>query len=255
VWSRVVHDTLGVKPEEQPEQIPVVVREILRAQKEVSARRNRIRVLSAAPGRPTPLPGLERLKEATTDLLSSLLDVTGAHAVVDTSKRPEEAAIIAATGRFDHYVLHVVREPAAVVHSWRRRKAVRTAGGVGSMATRTAPKTVSQWLENAVGAEFLHRSFTPDRWLFLRYEDFVTRPKDTVQRILDFLRERAAPPFVSDHAVHLGSDHVLSGNPNRFDIGPVQIIPDREWAKHMSQAERRLIQLVTAPFLVRYGYL
>ncbi len=256
VWSRVVQETLGIEPREQAERIPEAVRDLVQAQNAVASRRNRIRVLGA-PSERRPMRSLEfeRLKTATTDLISSLLKVTGAHLVVDASKRPEEAAILAATGCFDHFVLHMVRDPRAVVHSWGRKKPVATADGLSNMAGRTPLKSVSQWIENAVGAELLRRSIPNDRWLFVRYEDFVTDPRACLRSVLSFLQEDALETFVSDTTVRLGTDHILSGNPNRFDTGTVDIQPDMEWKDQMPHAKQAVIQVATAPFLLRYGYL
>jgi Sulfotransferase family len=231
-----------------------VVRDLVQAQNTVAARRNRVRVLRAASGRSTPVPEFEKLRAATTDLLSCLMEVTGARLIVDASKRPEEAAIVAAAGSFDHYVLHIVRDPRAVVHSWGRSKPVRTAAGPAKMANRSALKTISQWIESAAGAELLRRSILEDRWLFLRYEDFVTSPRTSVRSVLSFLGEDAMGPFLSDTTVHLDPGHVLSGNPDRFETGTVEIQPDMEWLHLMPRRKQALIQMGTAPFLVRYGY-
>jgi hypothetical protein len=255
VWARVVLETLGVRPDEQPQRIPQVVRDLVHAQREVASRRNRIRVLRARSVPPKQFPEFEQLKGATIDLISALLDVTGSHLVVDASKRPEEAAIVAAAGRFDHFVLHMVRDPRGVVHSWRRKKLFRTADGSAQMASRTPLKTVSQWMENAVGAELLRRSIPDDRWLFVRYEDFVADPKGCVGSVLSHVQEDAPTPFLSGTAVRLGTDHVLSGNPDRFVTGTVGIRPDMEWKQRLGRAEQGLIVAATAPFLVRYGYL
>jgi len=52
--------------------------------------------------------------------------------------------------------------------------------------------------------------------MFLRYEDFATQPRAALTRILAFIDEDGALPFVEDDTVVLGVNHTVAGNPNRF---------------------------------------
>src|SRR4051794_16850069 len=81
------------------------------------------------------------------------------------------------------------------------------------------------------GPLFIH--VPPDRWMFLRYEDFATQPRAAVARILAFLGEDGEPPFVDDETVVLGVNHTVAGNPNRFRVGRVQVRLDGEWSRRM----------------------
>jgi hypothetical protein len=122
------------------------------------------------------------------------------------------------------------------------------------METRSPRKTVWRWLENAAGAEVLRRHVPADRWLFLRYEEFATRPRESVRRVLDLIGEPGEPPFVDDTTVQLGPNHNLSGNPSRFRTGPVRIVPDRRWVRAMPPRQQAAVTAATLPFLLRYGY-
>ena len=98
------------------------------------------------------------------------------------------------------------------------------------------------WVVNNLGAELLWRR-APERYLRLRYEDFVARPRDAVARILRLVGEPVAPagqesaggngsmahPFVGEHSVVLRSTHNVWGNPDRFRTGVVELAPDDEW--------------------------
>jgi hypothetical protein len=253
VWSRVVEQSLGVAPGNHGStELGAVLRPVVEEQRRVSAAGHRLRVLRS-PRTHRHDESLDRLTAATVSLVEALFAVTGARTVIDASKRPQEAAVLAGAGTFDHYVLHVVRDPRAVVHSWRRAKPLPAQTGRTAMATRSRRKTLMRWVENCAGAEVLRRQVAPERWLSVRYEDFADRPRETVQRILELLGE-PGDPFTTEDSVVLGPNHNLSGNPNRFRTGQVRIVRDDEWTRRMSLREQALIEAVTLPFLLRYRY-
>lgn len=248
-WGRVVADA-GVAGDPGRSG----VRRIISAQQDVARPRNLLRVLrnirQARPG----WPSLVVVRSAYGAAVRSFADVSGAHVVVDTSKRPVDAAVLAGLPELDLYVLHMVRDPRAVVHSWRRGKTFMIGGATHSMGTRRLPATVRRWLGNAMSAEALRPQLPANRWMHLRYEDFAEAPRDTIQRILSFLGEEGEPSFVDDHTVHLGPNHIVSGNPSRFTTGVVVIRPDDEWMRLMPPSTKRLVTALTLPLLKRYGY-
>ncbi len=129
--------------------------------------------------------------------------------VVDKSKRALDAAIMASLPSVQSYVLHVVRDPRAVVHSWGRTKTFSVAGETRTMGSRGLLSTVRRWTTNCVAAEVLRRQIPPSRWLFLRYEDFARSPQTSVERILALLDETGTTPFTSKTAVQLHPNHAL----------------------------------------------
>lgn len=255
VWSAAVAHALGVAPEDQdgPSLAPLLS-PVAQAQQRMSAVGNRRRLLTG-PGRTgEPDAAVGAVTAATTGMIDALFEVTGATTLVDGSKRPQEAAVLAASGAYDHYVVHIVRDPRAVVWSWQRVKPLPASTGRTAMGTRSQRRTLMRWVENAVGAEVLRRHVPADRWLFVRYEDFAARPRGTVEDILRFLGSDAPAPFTSEDTVQLGPNHNLSGNPNRFTTGPVRITPDAEWAQRLPRRRRATVEAATLPFLLRYGY-
>lgn len=264
VWSRVVEACWGLAPEEQdPERLAALLAEPAEAQRAVGSLRDRRWLLSGRlagrPGSDEAERAIAGLTDTTVRVVRALGEVTGAHTVVDASKRPQEAAVLAGSGAFRHVVIHIVRDPRAVVWSWRRVKAVPAATGRTAMGTRSERRTLYRWVENAVGAELLRRRVPAERWLFLRYEDFAADPAAAVSRILalagiDTGSVSAPAPFSGPDTVVLSPNHNLSGNPNRFVTGPVRIVPDEEWRQRLAVPDRAAVVAATLPFLVRYGY-
>ena len=252
VWSRVVDSALGVPPSEQAVgRGGPAIAEIARAERELLARRNRLRLLLGA-RTAMAWPALDRIRTVTEDLYASLVAVTGAHVIVDASKRPEDAAVLAGIDSVEHYVLHIVRDPRAVVFSWSRAKA--SPDGTTVMRRMRPPRIVVAWMENNAGAELLRKHVPPERWLSTRYEDFVARPRDVVGEILAFLGEPGQAPFTNQDTVVLGVNHTLLGNPDRFRTGAVRIEPDERWRSSMTWRLRAMVAAATLPFMLRYGY-
>jgi hypothetical protein len=172
--------------------------------------------------------------------------------IVDSSKRAQDAAVLAGLDDVDHYVLHMVRDPRAVAFSWGKRdKTIRVAGGTRAMGSRGLLSSVSRWTENGLGAEALRRHVPADRWLFLRYEDFAAHPRAAIARIQAFLGEKGELPFADDDSAVLAVNHTVAGNPNRFHVGRVTIRLDDEWSRRMPRHRQLLIQVLTWPLRLR----
>ena len=84
--------------------------------------------------------------------------------------------------------------------------------------------------------------------LRVRYEDLVTDPDGVVRSTCNLVGVPVAA--ASDGMPR----HSISGNPMRFETGPLRIKLDDEWIEGFAAGDRRLVTLTTAPLLARYGY-
>jgi hypothetical protein len=82
----------------------------------------------------------------------------------------------------------------------------------------------------------------------------VSNPADTVDRITGMCRAGGRRIEVSDNMISFGSNHNVSGNPNRLTTGPVPIRPDREWTERMPRRRMFAATVGAAPLLRHYGY-
>lgn len=251
VWAPVVARTLeGAGGDGSAESL----QRIVDAQHEVALWRNRLRVLRSVGGSQRDWPALQQVRATMRLACVTLAEHTGARVIIDTSKRAEDAAIFGALDGVEHYVLHIVRDPRAVVHSWRRAKTFSAAGTTRTMGTRRLPSTVRRWIENGLGAELLLRQVPRQRWTRVRYEDFSRNPRGVLDAILDLIGEDGDTPFEDDTTVRLGANHIVAGNPSRFKTGLVTIRADEEWKGSMRARDKRIVALATWPMMVRYGY-
>ena len=248
VWSKVLARALS-GGDETPSGIAAALDEL-------ASRRHRLRAIRLGALGRGGWPALERVRAVTAQLVPAIAEVTGARVIVDTSKRAQDAALLAGLPDVDHYVLHMVRDPRAVAWSWQRSdKTIRVGGATRPMATRELVPSVARWTENSLCAEVLRRYVPPERWMFLRYEDFAARPQETVSAILAFLRQPVATPFEDGDTVLLRENHTVAGNPNRFRTGRVRIALDDEWSRSMPVRRQLAVRALAWPFLLRYGYL
>lgn len=250
IWGRVVGDGDGVDAGTGPAE----VRNVISAQQDLARPSHFPRVLRNIGKAHPAWRSLVVVRSAIGAAVRSFAAVSDARVVVDTSKRPVDAAVLAGLPDVDLYVVHMVRDPRAVVHSWGRAKTFTVGGRTQKMGTRRWPASVRRWLGNSMSAEALRARVPEDRWMHVRYEDFADTPKATIQRILSFLGEKGEPPFIDDHTVELGPNHIVAGNPSRFTTGTVAIRSDDEWKRRMAPRHQRLVTALTLPFLKRYGY-
>jgi hypothetical protein len=251
VWSPVVAKSSAALEAHVP---PYTVDRVIAAQQALKRRQNLLRVLRSADGSEQAWEDLQVVRLATASACAALAETTDARVVVDTSKRSIDAAVVASLPHVDHYVLHLVRDPRAVVHSWRRTKTFTAGGSTRTMGSRGLLSTVRRWTGSAFAAEILRRRLPASRWMHLRYEDFAAEPAPAVDRVLDFLGERGRTPFLDDHTVLLHPSHIVAGNPSRFTTGQVSIRTDDRWRAEMPSRDQRLVEAMTLPLMLRYGY-
>jgi hypothetical protein len=227
--------------------------------REISALRLRVEKvryfpLLLRPGlRPAFARDVERYRDITTRLFEAVLQVSGSQVVVDNSKLPSRALLLRSAPDVDLRVVHLVRSSYGTSYSWSKRQ--KRADDDSDMLRLSVGRSALRWTFFNSAFELLRRQGTPT--LTLRYEDFVDRPRESLEDVLTFLDVPFAEPdldFVQGTSVTLAEDHNVWGNPARMQVGPQQLRLDEQWREKLTARERRTIALLTAPGLRRYGY-
>jgi Sulfotransferase family len=187
-------------------------------------------------------------------LYRAIEQATGAAVIVDSSKRPSDVALNHLLPGIESYVLHLVRDPRAVAFSWLRHKP-EFDGSDDEMPRHGALYSSVRWLGlNAVG-DIVRLREGGRRTILLRYEDFVARPLEIIENIIDFVDEPVEPtPFIDERTVRLQPSHAVSGNPSRFVNGPVELREDGAWRGRLGRADRLLTTAICLPLLRHYRY-
>ncbi|MDQ3660318.1 MAG: sulfotransferase [Actinomycetota bacterium] len=198
---------------------------------------------------------LKRYSEAMLDLYRQIATTTGARVVIDSSKRPSDAALLRLLPGITPYYVHLVRDPRAVAFSWTRKKAQLDRHRPALMSPHSVLDSAMSWLSWNLAAEALRKRAGTDHFSLVRYEDFVTRPHEVLEGILRLVGETATSvPLSDDGTAHLSTNHTVSGNPDRFSTSRVKLREDREWRSRQATGDRLLTTLVALPLLHRYHY-
>ena len=204
-----------------------------------------------------PLPRrLASYRGMMKELYRGVLSVSGARVVVDSSKRPANASLLAACGDLDLYVVHLVRDPRGVAYSWLRKRD-NIADPTGNPTQVFGPLvTGARWLAWNGTIHALVRRWLGPRYMRLRYEEFARDPASALNRITNMVEGRPRPPsaFLDGTRAKLGPNHSAIGNRNRFVTGEVTIRCDEAWREEMRTKDKLLTTLPALPLLTAYGY-
>ena len=244
VWTEVVQKAFG-----GPDGVDA--RRMISLQNS-AARTRHIPLMLTTKGSKTLADRLDGWLEDTGRLYEALRIVTGSRVIVDSSKEPAYGYALGMVPNIDLRVLHLVRDPRAAAYSWLKKKPQPDSEDLEFMHRFSPTKSAVLWDSWNAAAEALWRD---EKYLRLRYEDFVANPRRSFARILGLLGEEDAElPLTGDQEVKLGVSHTVSGNPNRFEIGSVALRHDKEWMEKMNPKDRNLVTALTLPLLRRYGY-
>jgi hypothetical protein len=154
----------------------------------------------------------------------------------------------------DLRVLHLIRDPRAAAYSWAKKKRQPDSPDREFMHRKSPTQSAVLWDAWNSAIEALWRD-KPENYLRLRYEDFIAEPRHSFEQILKLVDEEEANlPLEGERAVKLGISHTVSGNPNRFDTGTVELRQDRAWQEKMKPRDKALVTAGTLPLLKRYRY-
>jgi hypothetical protein len=183
--------------------------------------------------------------------------VSGSAVIVDSTKVPSHALVATSFADVDLYLVHLVRDPRGVVHSWLRNPDAggrEKRSGIKFKGMRLI-ETVAQWAFRALVVETALRSVVGPRYRRLRYEDFAADPSGTIRELLEFLdKDAVVPPFVDDHTIQIGENHIVSGNRSKFRRGRIRIDSDEQWKRAMALPTRCVCTALAWPLMLWYRY-
>jgi hypothetical protein len=244
LWSRAVPMALGAETE--PSEVVAWLRASLRL-------RNLGPFLESSPGSLSGVPGAAEYVALAGRLYEALFHLTGARVLVDSSKHPVYAALLARVPRLDVRFAQLVRDPRATAYSWGRRTS--SPGRPDDEMWRvSAWRAARAWVLANGAADRVRRRY-PERSMLLRYEDAMADPSGAVSALATLAGGLVGKvPVGGDGTVELGSQHSAAGNPVRLQSGRVELREDEAWRTGLRPRDRRVVMALTMPFLHRYGY-
>ena len=189
-------------------------------------------------------------------LYTAIGEITGCHTVVDSSKHASLAFCLARS-QLSVRIVHVVRDPRGVAHSWTKRVSRDVIAGT-YMRTQVPARTALQWDTQNAGLDLLASTGFPV--LRVRYEDLVAAPQAALREIAAFAGLPASGlGFLggdsSSQWADLGVAHTVSGNRMRFATGRIEIRRNDTWRPALAPRTRVRVSMLAIPWLARYGYL
>jgi hypothetical protein len=179
---------------------------------------------------------------------------TGSRVIVDSSKEPHYSYILNSRSSLDVFFLHLVRDPRAVAWAWTKRRKETGVQTDTEMENR-GPALSSLYFDVSNVASEVLWARRPDRYLLLRYEDFLADPVTTLRSIGHFVGEEIDPSAViNGNNVALRATHTAWGNPSRFDHGTIALRPDDAWRSRLPRSSRAAVTAMTLPLVKHYGY-
>lgn len=184
-----------------------------------------------------------------SNLLASIARVSGCQTIIDSSKYPTDLAALI-QGHVPLRVIHLIRDCRAVVYSWRtskRRPEIHwkeeDMPHYGPVQTAMAWRTFNSLLER-LGRE------KAETYRMLRYEDLVT---DSAKHFRELSQWIGIETPMEERST--GScNHSVSGNPCRFQSGPLRVAGDERWRGGISRSERFVVRVCCGSMQHRFGY-
>jgi sulfotransferase family protein len=249
-WTSVANHAYG-SPNEVPQQrLSSLIRE-----------RSRIRFIPQVRFPALRTASLKRdladFRAALVPLYASVMTTSGATTVVDSSKSPSYAYLLATIPEIELYVVHLVRDSRAVCYSWQKRvRRPEVTSGVAYMGGFRPATSARRWnLRNGL-AELLR--FSAKRYVRVRYEDLVKDPHHALSKIVAAVGKGGVripnfpgpPRTVALPRIY----HTASGNPIRFEHQALEVTPDIEWCTKLESRSKLTVTALTLPLLLHYGY-
>ena len=121
---------------------------------------------------------------------------------------------------------------------------------------RARCRSTAYWMTwNALIELLWGRGKAAQRYVRLRYEDWIAAPRASLEAALDQMGETAAlDHFVDERTVALERKHIVAGNPARFRTGELVLVADESWRRELPTRARLQTTALAAPLLRHDGY-
>lgn len=197
---------------------------------------------------------LEKYTGMLLGLYKAIRDVSGSNVIVDASKAASHGFVLRRMAGIDPYMIHLVRDSRGVAFSHGRRRLRPEVPGAEVYSETYGPAASALgWVYRCLMGHCAQ--ITSPQHIFVRYEDLVRDPRDTLLSVIDFVGEAPGSlDFLADRRVRLEVNHTVAGNPMRFHHGWIDLREDLKWREKMKLREKIVVTLMTFPLLTNYGY-
>jgi hypothetical protein len=199
----------------------------------------------------SPSPAVKLYLEYLTKFYSAIQSVTNCRVIVDSTKASWYGAALNQIPELDVYTLHLLRDPRGVCQSLQRRK---LEGEPECQWYNPVHASLSWMLKNAAVESFLKSS--EDRYLQMKFEDFVSQPQQALAAVFKMIGEESADlSCLQGESVYMKTDHIFTGSPSsRSTVGTVKLKVDERWKREMTDLDKIIIGNITWSLRKKYQY-
>lgn len=176
--------------------------------------------------------------------------------IVDSSKDVSTLYLLAKMPHVRLHVVHMIRDSRGVAYSrQRKRKNPQFVNQVQYLAIYSPARSAWDWLYQNLLIESGRSLF--DTYQLIRYEDLVVDPVASIKRLCAGIGINDVDlRFIQSSIVDLSQPtHTASGNPMRFQTGPIKLKLDSVWQQNLKKSDRWIVTFITWPLLKRYRYI
>lgn len=188
-------------------------------------------------------------------LYRAVAEVDGASVVVDSTKRPSTAYLLARSERLDLRLVHLLRDPRGVVNAWRRKVPIPAGTGPRPhLKQRSMRQILRRWITVNMMIDRLGARVPSQR---VRYEDVVADPAHWLRVATSVTDIPAADDelgFLRDGSVRRVRSHTATGGRVRMVADPFRLELDERWRVELPAWRQTLVRAVAGPLMRRYGY-
>lgn len=190
-------------------------------------------------------------------LYRAVADAEGASVIVDSTKRPSTAYLLARSNHLDLRIVHLLRDPRGVVNAWRRKVAIPEGTGPRPhLKQRRMRQILRRWITVNVMIDRLgSRGVRSER---IRYEDLVADPARWLRvatSVTDVPAGEDELLFLRDGSVRRAPSHTATGGRVRMRADPLRLELDERWREELPAWRQAVVRAVARPLMRRYGYM
>ena len=203
--------------------------------------------------RPAPSSAEARYVALYTDLYRAFARATGCSVILDNSKNPADAALLAGASDVTVYCVQIVRDPRGVLFSQRKRSTPDDPGRARPIETA---KTALYWMLRQLTFDAIRRRYGKKRSFIVIYERLMEDPNPALRTACRLLGEpEPAAELQPGIPLPMAEVHGPDGSSKqRFKPTQVVLREDNRWQSELHPFDRVLMTFLTFPFLLRYGY-
>ncbi len=212
---------------------------------------------------PTWRRQFQRSAQGCLSLAEAVLELTGAHSIVDSSKLAHRLKWLRRMPGLDLRIVHLVRDGRSVALTYMDEDSFADArdptlrrGGWGD-TTEGAPSSQRLSMERAAGewrrdqraAEHVLAGVDRGSWIRVHYESLCADPDAVLRKLFTFLGLDPGTALRNFRA----AEHHIVGNGMRLD-STSEIRLDERWKSVLSEADLRAFDAVAGDVNRAYGY-